>query len=80
MLINLQHLNVVNGKPQADGSQDEQSADPRLSRHCSAKSFASDHDSSDVGNQRQQDDDVAIDAVHESPLLSDSWCELEEYK
>jgi hypothetical protein len=53
VLINLQHLDVVNGKPEADGSQDEQSADPRLSRHCPAKSFASDHDRPDIGNQRQ---------------------------
>ena len=80
VLIDLQHLDVVNGKSEADGGQNEQSADPRLCRHCSAKGFASDHDRSNISDHRLYDDDVAIDAVHKSPLLSHSWCELEEHK
>ena len=80
MLVDLQHLDVVNGKSEADGSQDEQCADPRLCCHCSAEGFAGDHDSSDIGDQRQQDDDVAVDAMHESPLLSDGWCELQNHE
>ena len=80
MLINLQHLNAVNGESEADGRQDEQSTNPRLCRYCSTEGFTSDHDGSDISNHGQYDNNVAIDAVHESPLLSDGWCELEEHK
>lgn len=52
MLVNLQHLDVVDGKSEADGGQDEQSADPGLCRHCPAKGFASDHDSTGICDQR----------------------------
>lgn len=80
VLIDLQHLDVVDGKSEADGGQDEQSANPRLCGHCSTESFAGDHDSTSISDQRQQDDDVAVDAVHESPLLSDGRCELEDHE
>lgn len=80
MLINLQRLDVVDGESEADGGQDEQSANPGLCRHCSAEGFASDHDSTSVGDQGQQDDDVAVDAVHESPFLADRGCELEDHQ
>ena len=80
VLIDLQHLDVVDGKSEADGGQDEQSANPGLCRHCSAEGFASDHDSSSVGDQRQQNNDIAVDTVHESPRLSDGWCELQNHE
>jgi hypothetical protein len=50
VLIDLQHLDVVDGESKADGGQDEQSANPRLCCECSAKGFASDHNSSNVSN------------------------------
>jgi hypothetical protein len=80
VLVNLQHLDVVNGESEADGGQDEQSADPGLCRHYSTEGFASDHDSAGIGDQCQQDDDVAIDAVHESPFLTDGRCELKDHE
>jgi hypothetical protein len=80
VLINLQHLNVVVCEPQADGGQDEQCADPGLRRGRTAEGFASDHDSSNVCDQRKKDNDVAIDAVDESELVSNGWGELKDHE
>jgi hypothetical protein len=50
VLVDLEHLDVVDREPKADCGQYEQSSDPGLSRECSAKGFAGDHDGSDVGD------------------------------
>lgn len=50
VLIDLQHLDVVDGESEADSCDDEQSANPRLCRECSAEGFAGNHDSANIGN------------------------------
>jgi hypothetical protein len=51
-----------------------------LCGHCSTEGFASNHNSAGIGDQRQQNNDVAVDAVHESPLLADGRCELKDHE
>jgi hypothetical protein len=52
VLVDLQHLDVVDGESETNGRQDERCSDPGLSRQRAAESLACDHYRSNVGDQR----------------------------
>jgi hypothetical protein len=52
VLVDLQHLDVVNCESESDRRQDECCSDPGLSRQCATEGLTCDHYRSDVGDQR----------------------------
>lgn len=76
VLVDLQHLDVVNCESEAHRRQDERCSNPGLSRQGATEGLARDHDRSDVGDHCQKDDDVSVDTVKYSDLLSDCRSEL----
>jgi hypothetical protein len=69
VLVDLQHLDVVNCESEAHRRQDERCSNPGLSRQGATEGLTRDHDRSDVG-------DVSVDTVKYSDLLSDYRSEL----
>jgi hypothetical protein len=80
VLVDLQHLDVVDCESESDRRQNERCSDPGLSRQRATEGLTGDHECSNVGDQREQDDDVSVDTVHESELLSDCRSELQDHK
>lgn len=77
MLVDLQALDVVVGQGEAGRRADGEGADEGLRRDRAAEGFARDHQGAGVGDEREQDGEVAGDAVEEHGFVPDFGRELQ---
>lgn len=80
MLIHLQALDIVPRKRQARCANYGQHPHAGLRLKAPAESSATDHQGTDVGDQDEQDDHVAVDTVEEQKLVSNDGDELEYHE
>lgn len=78
VLVDLQALDVVVGESEADGRADGEGADKGLRRDGAAEGFAGYHQGAGVGDEREENCEVAGDAVEEQGFVADFGRELED--
>ncbi|KAF4638020.1 hypothetical protein G7Y89_g41 [Cudoniella acicularis] len=71
VLVNFQALNIIIGHADGDCHQNHQGSDSALNVKCSPKGPAGSHESSNVGQEDENDDDVSVDAVEDKKLVTD---------
>lgn len=80
MLVDLEALDVVIREEYTDSCNDHKQADCRLSVDCPTEGSSADHDGTGVGNEDEEDDDVAVDAVDDEQSASDDGDELPDHE
>ena len=80
MLVDLQAFDVVVCHTYRHSCQDHQRPDARLSIETTAEAVAADHQRSDVGNEGEKDDRVAVDAMKEKKFVSNGRDELPDHE
>ena len=77
MLIYLQPLDIDICENVRQRRGDDHRPTPSSSRHVAAECVFGDDDDARVCDQRQEHDEVAVDAVEDHQLVPDRWDELE---
>ena len=76
VLVDLQALDVVVGHAGAEGGEDGEHAREDLGFEAAAEGVAGDHQGADVGEEKEGDDEVAVDAVEYQGFVADDGDEL----
>lgn len=63
VLVDLKAFDVDVGQDHADGGQDGEETDVDLRFDFATKAMTRDHEGADVGDEEEQDDDIAVDAM-----------------
>lgn len=80
MLVDLEALDVIVCEAHADSGDDYEHADSRLSIECPTEGSTADHEGTSVGNEDEEDDNVAVDAMEDEQLVSDDGNELPDHE
>lgn len=80
MLVDLEALDVVVCEANAGSCNDYEQADSRLSCECPTKGSSADHEGTGVGNEDEENDNVAVDAVEDEQFVSDDGNELPDHE
>ena len=76
VLVDLKAFDVDVGQDYADGGQDCEETDVDLRFEFAAKAMTRNHEGADVGDEEEQDDDIAVDAMKHEGMVTDPGDEL----
>ena len=80
MLVNLEALNIIVREADAGCCKDHERADSRLSLKCPTEGSTADQEGTDVANQDEEDNNVAVNAVEDKQFMSDDGDELPDHE
>ena len=71
VLVDLEAFDVDVGQDCADGGQDCKETDVDLRFEFAAKAMTRNHEGADVGDEEEQDDDIAVDTMENEGMVTD---------
>lgn len=80
MLVDLKQLDVNVSQCKGDSGRDDQHSDHDSRGEVASKGMWEDDDSASIGNQREQNDGVAVQTVEEHSLVSYHWGKLQDHQ
>lgn len=80
VLVDLEQLDVDVSQCEGDSGRDDQHSDQDSRGEVASKGMWEDDDSASIGNQREQNDGVAVKTVEEHSLVSDHRGKLQDHQ
>jgi len=80
MLVDLKQLDVDVGQCERDSGGDDEHSDHDSRGEVASKGMWEDDDSASIGNQREQNDGVAVKTVEEHSLVSNHRGKLQDHQ
>ena len=80
VLVDLEAFDVVVCEADAGGCENHKHSDSCLGVECAAEGSSGDHEGSDVADEDEEDDGVAVDAVEDEEFVADDGDELPDHQ